>query len=85
MIGSNNMPIIQRDFWNGDDPKWDYWYDNAINNMTCKDHEEILFKFKRFYPEFYERCILEGVYIQDTDDYREFLDNQLAIEYESLG
>tara|TARA_R110002153_G_scaffold258146_1_gene417497 strand:- start:17 stop:256 length:240 start_codon:yes stop_codon:yes gene_type:complete len=78
------MPIIQRDFWNGDDPKWDYWYDNAINNMTRDDHEEILFRFKQFDPEFCERCTLLKVDIKDTNDYREFLDDQLAIEYESL-
>ena len=36
------MPMIERDFWNGDDEKWDAFCDEALNNLTDKDHKEFL-------------------------------------------
>ena len=76
------MPMIERDFWNGDDPRFEAWFDEAINNITDADHEEFLYMFKEANREFCKGK--DDATIQDTDSYKEFVDDQLVEEYESL-
>jgi hypothetical protein len=76
------MPMIEWDYWNGDDPKYDAWYDERINNLSDADHEEFLQMFKEMNPDF---CEDKGdITIQDTEWYKEFVDDMLIEEYESL-
>lgn len=76
------MPMIERDFWNGDDPKYDAWYDYRINNLSDADHKEFLEMFKDMFPDFCEDK--DDVTIKDSEWYIEFVDDMLVEEYESL-
>tara|TARA_B110000503_G_scaffold85766_2_gene130600 strand:+ start:215 stop:520 length:306 start_codon:yes stop_codon:yes gene_type:complete len=65
----------------GDDPRFDAWLDEAINNITDADHKNFLYMFRNCMPHFTENKDDET--IKDTDWYREFVDDQLVEEYES--
>ena len=76
------MPMIERDFWNGDDPKFDAWFDERRNNLSEFDHKEFLQVFKEMNPDYCEDK--DDVTIKDSEWYIEFVDDMLIEEYESL-
>ena len=78
------MPMINRDFWNGDDPKFDAWFDERRNNLSEFDHKEFLQMFKDQQPDFCEECLECYNPIEDTEWYKEFVDDMLVEEYEDL-
>ena len=76
--------MINRDFWNADDPKFDAWFDEERNNLSKADHKEFVEMFKTNSPDFCSQCLNKNIDIEDTSEYKEFVDDQLVEEYESL-
>lgn len=76
------MPRIERDFWDGDDEKWDSFCEEALNNLTHKDHKEFLQIFKEINPDFCEDR--DDVTIQGTEWYQDHVVDMILEEYESL-
>tara|TARA_R110000737_G_C14508781_1_gene473228 strand:+ start:293 stop:532 length:240 start_codon:yes stop_codon:yes gene_type:complete len=76
------MPMINRCPSNGDDERWDTFCEEALNNLTHKDHREFLQIFKEMNPEFCE----------DKDDrtifysgwYQDHVVDMILEEYEDL-
>jgi hypothetical protein len=77
------MTTIKRDFWNGDDPRWDAFCEEALNNLTDKDHKEFLQIFKKMNPDFCEDK--DDVTIQDTGWYQDHVVDMILEWYEDLS